>query len=78
MVLTLKESLLLSAAVGFFIIWAGELFQGVPLKASYFWIMFSIACLLYFQYTKNVRLKKEATAAKPQPAVKKPLSKKKK
>ena len=77
MVLTLKESLLLSAAVGFFIIWAGELFQGVPLKASYFWIMFSIACLLYFQYTKNVRLKKEA-AAKQQPAVKKPLSKKKK
>lgn len=77
--MTLKESLLLSAAVGFFIIWAGELFQGVPLKASYFWVMFSIACLLYFQYTKNVRLKKEAAAARQQQsAVKKPVSKKKK
>lgn len=75
--MTLKESLLLSAAVGFFIIWAGELFQGVPLKASYFWMMFSIACLLYFQYTKNVRLKKEE-AAKQQPAVKKSVARKKK
>lgn len=76
--MTLKESLFLSAAVGFFIIWAGELFQGVPLKASYFWIMFSIACLLYFQYTKNVRLKKEEAVTKQQQAVKKPVVKKKK
>ncbi len=59
--MSLKETLLLSAAVGFFLIWAGELFKGIPLKESYFWVMFSIACLLYFQYSKNVRSKEEAS-----------------
>lgn len=58
--MTLKETLLISAAVGFFLIWMGELFNGIPLKASYIWAMGSIACLLYFQYSKNVRLKQEA------------------
>ncbi|MCY7350073.1 MAG: hypothetical protein LH606_05335 [Cytophagaceae bacterium] len=57
--MNLKETLLLSAAVGFFLIWMGELFNGIPLKASYIWAMGSIACLLYFQYAKNVRLKQE-------------------
>ncbi len=59
---TLKETLLLSAAVGFFVIWVGEVFQGIPLKASYFWVMFSIVCLMAFQYVKNNRIKAEETA----------------
>jgi hypothetical protein len=66
--MTLKETLLLSAAVGFFLIWAGELFKGIPLKESYFWVMFSIICLLWFQYAKNVRLKAEETAKKEEAA----------
>lgn len=66
--MNLKETLLLSAAVGFFLIWVGELFKGLPLKESYFWVMFSIACLLYFQYSKNVRLKAEVPAKKLDPA----------
>lgn len=57
--MSLKESILLSAAVGFFLIWAGELFKNIPLKDSYFWVMFSIGCLFLYQYTKNVRLKRE-------------------
>ena len=56
--MVLKEILLLAAAVGFFIIWGLELYNGIPLKASYFWVMFGVGCLLYFQYSKNERLKK--------------------
>ncbi|MFN8357006.1 MAG: hypothetical protein U0Y10_21310 [Spirosomataceae bacterium] len=56
---TIKETLLLSAAVGFFIIWVGEVFQGIPLKASYFWVMFSVGCLFAFQYTKNKRIREQ-------------------
>ncbi len=61
--MVLKEILLLSASVGFLIIWILELYNGIPLKASYFWVMFSVGCLLYFQYSKNQRLKK--TTQKP-------------
>jgi Flp pilus assembly protein TadB len=57
-IMTLKEILLLAAAAGFFIIWGLELYSGIPLKASYFWVMFGVGCLLYFQYSKNERLKK--------------------
>jgi hypothetical protein len=57
--MVLKEILLLSAAIGFFFIWGLDLYNGQPLKASYFWVMFGVACLLYFQYSKNLRLKKE-------------------
>lgn len=56
--MTLKEILLLAAATGFFLIWGLELYNGIPLKASYFWVMFGLGCLLYFQYSKNIRLKK--------------------
>lgn len=61
--MTLKEILLLAASVGFFIIWGLELYNGIPIKASYFWVMFGLACLLYFQYSKNERLKKEKNKA---------------
>ena len=56
--MVLKEILLLAASIGFFIIWGLEIYNGIPLKASYFWLMFGLACLLYFQYSKNIRLKK--------------------
>ena len=57
--MTLKEILMLAASIGFFIIWGLELYNGIPLKASYFWVMFGLGCLLYFQYTKNNRLKND-------------------
>jgi hypothetical protein len=60
----LKEILLLSAAIGFFIIWILEIMNGVPFKATYFWIMFSVGSLLYFQYSKNARLKKNSNQNK--------------
>ena len=56
--MTLKEILLLAASICFFLIWVLELYNGIPLKAMYFWVMFGLGCLLYFQYTKNIRLKK--------------------
>jgi hypothetical protein len=56
--LVLKEILLLAASLGFIIIWVLELKNGIPLKASYFWVMLAIISLLYFQYSKNERLKK--------------------
>lgn len=76
--MSLKESILLSAAVGFFLIWVGEVFKNIPLKESYFWVMFSIGCLFWFQYTKNVRLKREEQEKKAQntpPSEKRPLPK---
>lgn len=66
---TLKETLLLSAAVGFFVIWVGEVFQGIPLKASYFWVMFSIVCLMAFQYVKNDRIKTQDATKNTKPSV---------
>lgn len=57
--MNLKEILLLAVSVGFFIIWGLEVYNGIPLKASYFWLMFGMGCLFYFQYSKNIRLKKE-------------------
>ncbi len=55
--MVLKEILLLAAAIGFFLIWGLEIYNGIPLKASYFWLMFGMGCLFYFQYSKNIRLK---------------------
>jgi hypothetical protein len=77
--MTLKEILLLAASVGFFIIWGLELYNGIPLKASYFWVMFGLASMFYFQYSKNERLKKEKNKAsiidKTEPKVKKTKTK---
>jgi hypothetical protein len=57
--MVLKEVLLLAASVGFFIIWCLDMYNGTPIKGSYHWIMFSVGCLLYFQFAKNMRLKSE-------------------
>jgi hypothetical protein len=75
--MVLKEILLLSAAVGFFIIWILEIMAGYPLKATYFWVMFGLGFLLYFQYSKNVRLKKEEANSNPNSSKTKVKAKKK-
>jgi hypothetical protein len=72
----LRETLLVSAAVGFLLLWAGEVFQGVPFKQNYTWIMFSTGCFLAFQYYKNQRLK--AQNDKPSPPAIPTKTKKKK
>jgi hypothetical protein len=66
-----KETLLFSAAVGFFIMWLSELFRAIPFAQNYVWLMFSIVSLLYFQYSKNERLKKEGKPNSPSQAPKK-------
>ncbi len=63
---TLKEILLLSASLGFLMIWVSELIAGVvSWKESYFWLMFSIVSLLGFQYYKNRRMAEERKASPP-------------
>jgi hypothetical protein len=73
----LKETLLISASVAFFIIWILEIYNGVPLKASYFWVMLGLGFLLYFQYSKNIRLKKEEKTSKKDASTIKPKKLKK-
>jgi hypothetical protein len=73
--MTLKEILLLAASIGFFIIWGMEIYNGITLKASYFWIMFGIGCLLYFQYSKNERLKKEGDITNSNPSKNRKINK---
>ena len=57
--MNLKESLLLAASAGFIIIWLLELIAGKPFKDGYPLIMFGVGCLLFYQYSKNMRLAKE-------------------
>ena len=64
-----KEILLLFAAIGFLIIWILDLRAGLPAGLEptfwnkifyhYSWLMFAVGCLFYFQYSKQIRLKKE-------------------
>ncbi|WP_044171968.1 hypothetical protein [Flectobacillus major] len=63
-----KEILLLSAAIGFIIIWVLDLRAGTPPEIDtfwtrifyhYSWLMMAVGCLFYFQYVKQIRLKKE-------------------
>jgi hypothetical protein len=63
-----KEILLLFAALGFLIIWILDLRAGLPAGLEptfwnkifyhYSWLMFAAGCLFYFQYSKQIRLKK--------------------
>ncbi len=72
-----KEILLLFAAVGFLIIWILDMRAGLPAGIEptywnkifyhYSWLMFSAGCLFYFQYSKQIRLKKEEELAKNKP-----------
>jgi hypothetical protein len=75
-----KEILLLFAAVGFLIIWVLDLRAGLPAGLEptfwnkifyhYSWLMFAAGCLFYFQYSKQIRLKKEEEEAKNKPVEK--------
>lgn len=75
-----KEILLLFAAVGFLIIWILDLRAGLPAGLEptfwnkifyhYSWLMFAAGCLFYFQYSKQIRLKKEEEEAKNKPVEK--------
>lgn len=75
-----KEILLLFAAVGFLIIWVLDLRAGLPAGLEptfwnkifyhYSWLMFAAGCLFYFQYSKQIRLKKEDEEAKNKPVEK--------
>jgi hypothetical protein len=57
--LSLKETLLLAASLGFVLLWLLDYSKGIPLKTNYFWIMLALGCLFYFQYSKNQRLDKK-------------------
>jgi hypothetical protein len=69
-----KEILLLFAALGFLIIWILDLRAGLPAGLEptfwnkifyhYSWLMFAAGCLFYFQYSKQIRLKKEEELGK--------------
>ncbi|MDI9872615.1 hypothetical protein [Flectobacillus roseus] len=68
-----KEILLLSAALGFLIIWVLDLRAGTPPEVNtfwtkifyhYSWLMMCVGCLFYFQYSKQIRLKKEEQSSK--------------
>lgn len=56
--MVLKEVLLLSVAIAFFIIWIWDMSNGTEMKSTYGWLMISIGCLFYYQHSKNERLKK--------------------
>ena len=72
-----KEILLLFAAIGFLIIWILDLRAGLPAGLEptfwnnifyhYSWLMFAAGCLFYFQYSKQIRLKKEENEQKDKP-----------
>ncbi|MFC0185025.1 hypothetical protein SAMN04515674_11565 [Pseudarcicella hirudinis] len=64
-----KEVLLLSAGIGFLVIWIIDLNSPTPPEVKnnfwtnifyhYGWLMFAVGFLFFFQYSKNERLKKE-------------------
>ncbi|MHA8066058.1 hypothetical protein V7S76_05155 [Aquirufa sp. ROCK2-A2] len=68
-----KEVLSLSAGIGFFIIWVIDLNAPIPVKYQgnfwlellfhYNWLMFCMACLFYYQISRNERLKSEENTA---------------
>jgi hypothetical protein len=74
-----KEILLLFAAAGFFIIWILDMRAGLPAGIEptywnkifyhYSWLMFAAGCLFYFQYSKQIRLKKLEDQEKNRPKV---------
>lgn len=67
--MSFKEIIGLSAGIGFFIIWIIDLNAPTPLEIRgkfwhelffhYTWLMWSVGCLFYYQYQKNLRNQKE-------------------
>ncbi|MHA8050800.1 hypothetical protein V7S79_06760 [Aquirufa sp. ROCK-SH2] len=74
-----KEVLSLSAGIGFFIIWVIDLNAPTPVEIQgkfwlelffhYNWLMFCMACLFYYQISRNERLKSEADSSQKKPPV---------
>lgn len=72
--MSIKELIGLSAGIGFFIIWILDLNKPVPAEIAgdfwnellyhYAWLMYSVLCLFYFQYVRNIRLKSASEAEK--------------
>lgn len=54
----LREILLLSAAVGFLIVWIAE-YQRTDFADSYWLLMLCLAFLLAFQYVRTKRIERE-------------------
>lgn len=71
--MTRKEIIILSAGIGFLIIWIIDLNAPTPVEIQgnfwleiyfhYVWLMFGLGSLLYFQYSKNMRIKEEEKKA---------------
>ncbi|RVU25732.1 hypothetical protein EOJ36_04765 [Sandaracinomonas limnophila] len=72
--MSFREIISLSAGIGFFIIWIIDLNAPTPAEIQgkfwhelfyhYNWLMFSVGCLFYFQYFKNLRVKNQETSDK--------------
>ncbi|WP_394366280.1 hypothetical protein [Spirosoma terrae] len=62
MKLKLSEILLLSAGVGFLVLWIAE-YQRTSFAESYWLLMLCLGCLLTFQYVKNKRIEREKTVS---------------
>ncbi|NDU96610.1 hypothetical protein GK108_17140 [Spirosoma terrae] len=58
----LSEILLLSAGVGFLVLWIAE-YQRTSFAESYWLLMLCLGCLLTFQYVKNKRIEREKTVS---------------
>jgi hypothetical protein len=64
-----REILSLFGAAGFLIIWIIDLNSPTPKEIQgdfwneifyhYGWLMYAVACLFYYQFAKNMRIKKE-------------------
>jgi hypothetical protein len=69
-----REIFSLSGAIGFLIIWIVDLNGRTPKEIQgnfwneifyhYGWLMYAVACLFYYQFAKNMRLKKEEDNSK--------------
>ncbi len=69
-----REIFSLSGAIGFLIIWIIDLNSPTPKEIQgnfwneifyhYGWLMYAVACLFYYQFAKNMRLKKEEDQSK--------------
>lgn len=84
--MSFKEIIGLSAGIGFFIIWVIDLNAPTPAEIQgkfwhelfyhYTWLMWSVGCLFYYQYQKNIRVKEEEDQKNNQTTTKKKKAKK--
>ncbi len=56
----LVESIILFASLAFLTMFVDQaLYKGVPLKDSYFFLMFAVAGFFYYTYRRGLRIMKE-------------------